>query len=223
VGAPACVQAQQTGLFPLAPIRRERVPCPLEDPIYKVYRHEYFGYHPTCWRRFPAAWGCPSPEAPNQAQAFKELPRDKPPIDVEAQPRPEEEPMPGEMGPGRRPTPPGVPPLPPGDRSPFELDTRPNPIPPAGGNRPTTDDLPPLPPATEPPAPAAPGAPRASASEAEPGVAPLLALPDPTVSVPTVTPAPGDPGPSASAQPAQAPRRQGLLSGLFSGLPFWRR
>ena len=78
-GAPALVEAQQSGLFPNAPINRERVPCPHEDPVYRLYRHQYFGYHPTCWRRFPEGWGCPSPEAPNVAQAFRDQPRDAPP------------------------------------------------------------------------------------------------------------------------------------------------
>ena len=79
-GAPALVEAQQSGLFPNAPINRERVPCPHEDPVYRLYRHQYFGYHPTCWRRFPEGWGCPSPEAPNVAQAFRDQPRDAPPV-----------------------------------------------------------------------------------------------------------------------------------------------
>ncbi|MHC5543662.1 hypothetical protein ACYOEI_36010, partial [Singulisphaera rosea] len=71
LGAPMLAEAQQSGLFPLAPIRRERVPCAAEDPVYGMYRKEYFGYHPTCWRKFPAGWGCPSPEAPNVEQAFR--------------------------------------------------------------------------------------------------------------------------------------------------------
>ena len=58
------VEAQQTGLFPLAPIRRQRVPCDREDPTYKIYKQQYFGYHPTYWRTFPPGWGCPSTEAP---------------------------------------------------------------------------------------------------------------------------------------------------------------
>src|SRR5262249_43948675 len=61
------VEAQQTGLFPLAPIRRQRVPCSQEDPTYKIYKQQYFGYHPTCWRTFPSGWGAPSPEAPGGA------------------------------------------------------------------------------------------------------------------------------------------------------------
>src|SRR5262249_4029368 len=77
------VEAQQTGLFPLAPIRRQRVPCDQEDPTYKIYKHQYFGYHPTCWRTFPAGWGCPSAEAPNKEQSFRALPPGNVPEDEE--------------------------------------------------------------------------------------------------------------------------------------------
>ena len=35
-------RAPETQLFPLAPIQRERVPCPMEDPVYGLYRHQYF-------------------------------------------------------------------------------------------------------------------------------------------------------------------------------------
>ena len=66
-------QAQQTGLFPLAPIRRQRVPCDQEDPIYKFSKQKYFGYHPTSWRRFPEGWNPPSPEGPDRARSFREL------------------------------------------------------------------------------------------------------------------------------------------------------
>ena len=68
------VEAQQSGLFPLAPIRRQRVPCDREDPTYKIYKQQYFGYHPTCWRTFPAGWGAPSNEAPNRAKSLQEFP-----------------------------------------------------------------------------------------------------------------------------------------------------
>src|SRR4051794_41752520 len=77
--APTVASAQQSGIFPLHPIKRERVPCPMEDPVYGLYRHEYFGYHPTCWRRFPPGWGCPSPEAPNAAAEVQKRPRDPAP------------------------------------------------------------------------------------------------------------------------------------------------
>lgn len=72
-------QAQQTGLFPLAPIKRKRVPCNQEDPVYRIYKDQYFGYHPTLWRPFPTGWGAPSPEAPDRAASFKAIPLDEPP------------------------------------------------------------------------------------------------------------------------------------------------
>ena len=72
-------QAQQTGLFPLAPIKRKRVPCNQEDPVYRIYKDQYFGYHPTLWRPFPSGWGAPSPEAPDRAASFKAIPLDEPP------------------------------------------------------------------------------------------------------------------------------------------------
>ncbi len=74
VGAPALAQAQ---LFPNLPIRRERPDCANENPQYKMIRQEYWGYYPTCWRRFPAGWGCPSPDAPNWEQAKRDIPLDK--------------------------------------------------------------------------------------------------------------------------------------------------
>ena len=111
-------QAQQTGLFPLAPIRRQRVPCDHEDPVYKLYKQQYFGYHPTCWRRFPDGWGCPSPEAPNREKSFQDI---KPGEGAGTEGR--EAPPPEDMGAppagGARPTPPNLPP----ERSPFETDT----------------------------------------------------------------------------------------------------
>jgi hypothetical protein len=252
VGAPAASQAQQSGLFPLSPIRRERTPCPMEDPLYKLYRQQYFGYHPTCWRRFPAGWGCPSPEAPNPALEFQRLKRDTPggsepgpdpaaPAPGDGTPAPGGE-MPAPPAGGNAPAPGGLPPLPSNERSPFDLDNKPAPLPapapaPPGGGRPTTDDpkegqglgLRGAAPEAEPVAPV-------SAGNSEP----LLALPDPTagapisVAAPTSMPAPAsspgqvqgfpvaDPGASASVipgqAPAQAPRRQGLLGSLFSGL-----
>jgi hypothetical protein len=115
VSLPEFAQAQQTGLFPNMNIRRQRVPCDQEDPIYKVYKHQYYGYHPTCWRQFPNGWGCPSPEAPNREQSFKEIPLqagDR----IESPDRPGTEEMPPAPG-ATRPT---LPPLPGGARSPFE-------------------------------------------------------------------------------------------------------
>ncbi len=67
VGVPSLASAQ---LFPDLPIRRERPSCSQENPQYKVIRQEYWGYYPTCWRRFPPGSGCPSPEAPDWAKAI---------------------------------------------------------------------------------------------------------------------------------------------------------
>lgn len=61
LGLPALAQAQ---LFPNAAIHRKRIPCPQEAPVYKMYREQFYGHYPTCWRRWPSGWGCPTPEAP---------------------------------------------------------------------------------------------------------------------------------------------------------------
>jgi hypothetical protein len=116
VSLPGLARAQQTGLFPLAPIKRQRVPCDQEDPIYKTYKHQYFGYHPTCWRAFPAGWGCPSPYGPDKAKSFKEfLPSAGERTDLPPDGETDE-------GMGQPPgvTRPAAPVLPPGNRSPFD-------------------------------------------------------------------------------------------------------
>jgi hypothetical protein len=141
LGIPALAEAQQSGLFPLRPIKRERVPCPMEDPVYRLNREQYFGYFPTCWRPFPKGWGCPSPEAPDVEKAFRDEPLQKP---TGLAPLPGEEgTLPG-MGPGEpgrgvegmpgapAPGPGNLPALPPG-RSPFEIDEGKPAAPPAGG------------------------------------------------------------------------------------------
>lgn len=78
LGAPALAEAQ---LFPNLPLRnRQRPDCAAENPQNKMIRQEYWGYYPTCWRKFPAGWGCPSADAPNWEQAKRErkleLPKD---------------------------------------------------------------------------------------------------------------------------------------------------
>jgi hypothetical protein len=126
VMAPAAARAQQTGLFPLLPIRRERVPCEAEDSVYRLYREQYYGYYPTCWRRFPPGWGaaCPNPEAPNPAESFTRIPRGNPPPVPEAE---GDEPNGGGMGPDE----PAVPPGGANDRAPS---TNPLPAVPRGNN-----------------------------------------------------------------------------------------
>lgn len=203
VGAPTFVQAQQTGLFPLRPIRRERVPCPAEDPVYRLHREQFYGYFPTCWRRFPPGWGCMSPEAPDPAASYKKYPRTPPPSDAMegdqpgapgAMPdEPDQEGAPRPGG-GAAPGPNPLPTPPPSRGNLFELDdTKPGnapnrPAPPPGSN---PNDLPPpgsaLSPRTAPDSKPsaglmAPGLPTAGLAprEAAPGGGPdaLLALPE---------------------------------------------
>lgn len=252
VGAPALAHAQQGGLMPLHPIRRERVPCPMEDPTFRLYRQEYYGYHPTCWRRFPAGWGCPSPEAPDAAASFRERKRDplpqeySPDAGPEGQPGAETEDMPGAARPApgaanpRTPNQNALPPLP-SERSPFDLDNKPG-DPPAADSPPAGRAAPPaerpndggsgLPPVNEPTAPTTTPAPVAPSPRppAAPGAsrdgraeAPLLALPDPTVNPSSGLSAPNEPGPATTRTAGEAPRRTSIMSSLFSGRAFRRR
>ncbi|CAN5914749.1 hypothetical protein BH23PLA1_BH23PLA1_11270 [soil metagenome] len=147
LGVPAVAEAQ---LFPNLPTRkRQRPDCALEAPVYGQYRHQYYGYHPTCWRKFPPGWGCPSHEVANWQAELQLSPLQIPdepaepfdPLDL-APPGAGAGPFdPG--GPGQR-----MPEPPPLDRSPFDLDLdrpaggRPDPFerdpvrPPAGGGSP---------------------------------------------------------------------------------------
>ncbi len=111
-------EAQQSGMFPLSPIRRVRTPCANEEPIYKLYRDQYYGYYPTRWRKFPDNWNLSSPESPNTKEALK-----KNPIEGPKGSAPEGEggdEMQGPAGAGAKP----AIPTPPADneRSPFEMD-----------------------------------------------------------------------------------------------------
>ncbi|MDG3004107.1 hypothetical protein [Paludisphaera mucosa] len=147
-------QAQQTGLLPLHPIKRRRVPCSQEDPVYRIYKDQYFGYHPTLWRRFPSGWGAPSPEAPDAKAAFKELPLQPP--EWAAGDDQGQGPDQGGDAAGPGPADPAKPklPTPPNedDRSPFEMDDKANAAPPAAA--PPRQGVDPAPPADA--APAAP-------------------------------------------------------------------
>jgi len=194
LGAPALVQAQ-TQLFPLAPIQRQRVPCPMEDPVYGRHRHEYFGYFPTCWRTFPPGWGCPSPEAPNQALEFQRRPRDKPP---ESLPEVDER--------GPVPMPEERPRIPTEPRSPFEIDNAPTP---PGRAMPRDDRS--IPPGSSriDPRRAAPGA----TEETNEAAAPLLALPDPAEAPTTATP----PGPVQGLDPQPNPGNPIETQGIPDG------
>jgi hypothetical protein len=74
VGLPALVQAQ---LFPNLWIQRKRPACAEEPPFFGHVRHDYYGYYPTCWRKFPEGWACPcpNPEFPDAAKSYAERPR----------------------------------------------------------------------------------------------------------------------------------------------------
>ena len=76
LGGPALVHGQ---LLPNRTIRRERPPCIQEPPFYPQVRQQYFGYYPTCWRKFPPGWACPcpNPELPNWQASLKEYPLDR--------------------------------------------------------------------------------------------------------------------------------------------------
>lgn len=250
VGMPALAEAQHTGIFPLKPARkRERGNCAQEDPIYKMYRQQFYGYYPTMWRKFPPGWHMMSPEGPDAAESFRTIPRDKSSLgaNLEGGDEPELGPDEGMPNGGRaggnnnnnnnRPN--DLPPLPSGDRSPFELDNvKPaNPATPAeppargalGAPRASAGETPlEFPtvagPTLSPPAPGAPAvpdpelpSPAAPVGPATDGNGPLLAVPDPTVSG-TSAAAPvaasgafTDPSPFGTPKPA----RRGFLSNLF--------
>src|SRR5262245_23754476 len=98
LGLPALAEAQ---LFPDMNIKRERPPRSHEAPIYSLYRQQYYGYFPTCWRRFPPGWGCPSPEAPDFAKSLRPPPEGVGPLPTRPEPlerRPGDEDL---FGPGR--------------------------------------------------------------------------------------------------------------------------
>ncbi len=234
LGVPALVQAQ-TQLFPLAPIQRQRVTCPMEDPVYGLYRQKYYGYFPTCWRAYPPGWGCPSPEAPVVAREFEKRKRDALPKDIPLEP---------DFGPGTEGAPgdaPGLPrgrggvspPLPSGGRSPFELDppgaTGPGDRMPAPDPRGGGGALPPQALRTSPSArsltarrnqpPAAAPDEKGNASE---GAAPLLALPDPVETTTTPTPSAGGAGSDPVGQNGTPPTplvSPSAAAGLLPTLP----
>ncbi len=197
LGAPALASAQ---LFPDLPIRRQRPECSQENPQYKVIRQEYWGYYPTCWRKFPPGWGCPSPEAPNWEKAKKEMKLSpmsaagggqKPPRggdNGDDQPNPDGDKPP--MKPIDKPNDPSLPPLNTDPSSPFNIIPDKPPIgtdPKPATDKPETPALPKdAPPAVDAPKP------------------PAASLPRPV----------GDTPPIASAQPR---RRGSLIAGLFTG------
>lgn len=244
VAVPTAAQAQ---LFPNLPIRRERTPCVAEPPVFALYRHEYFGYHPTCWRPFPLGWGCPSPEAPDTRQAITEVQEEirrreqqEAEQPQEGATTPEGTPAPAPEG---TPAPEGEMPALPPTRSPFPLDreapgtprTRESAPPPADlGAPPVTPPAnvtPPRNPGTAPPPPAA-TPPEASTGPARNRNVALLdvgrgsepeSVPAPADAMPAPpTPAAADPGAGQSYLPYSGSPTQPVLApqrrGLLGGL-----
>ena len=126
---PALAEAQ---LFPNRTIRRQKPSPVVEAPYHAQVRREYFGYYPTCWRKFPEGWQCPcpNPELPNAAASFAKEPLDRDRNPASGDPLGGPDDMPGEPGEGMpRPGPddPNVP-LPPAGRSPFDTETGPKPL-----------------------------------------------------------------------------------------------
>jgi hypothetical protein len=195
LGAPALAGAQ---LIPDLPIRRQRPDCSQENPQYKIIRQEYWGYYPTCWKRFPAGSGCPSPEAPNWEKSKLKPPlaplgaikptnpdqgdNTEPPGDGMQNPPPDQARPPANPKPADVALPP---PLSPDAPSPFDTDPKP----------PTTD---PKNPTNKPALPRAPG------DAPAPG--------DPPKTSGISTPTPFDDGPTTTAAPV---RRRSLIAGLF--------
>lgn len=245
-------------LLPNLPLQKhKKTPCANESSAIQMYRREYFGYQPTCWRKFPTGWGCPSPEAPNAAAEFAQRKREKPvpsagpddlPAGTDDLPS-----MPGDgTAPGmdERPNS-SLPPIPGGGGSPFDLNTNPsNPRPPAGnsprgGDRPGLDGGPaggPL----DPPSRPSPGASARTVKRRQPTLAshaPSLDVPSFADPIPQLSSSASfDPLPGSIAQPpalgavddlvdspanssakATAPKRTGLLAGLFGNVNTRRR
>lgn len=197
-------------LFPNAPTRkRERTPREAEPPMYSQVRQQYWGYYPTCWRRFPEGWCCPNSEKADIARSFKELPLQPPDsaggeegLDSGTDTGEEEGAGAGNEGAqgeeGMEP-----PPLPDRRSSPFEQSPDNN----GNGNRrrddpfetPSQSGLAPNAPPAAMMAPAAPARP----------IPPVGFAPNP-LPVPARAPAPGTLGAQAIARPEQIPARMEL-------------
>jgi hypothetical protein len=248
--AMARAQGRVAGPMPLFPnlgIHRQRVDCAHENPVYRVYRHEYYGYYPTCWRRFPPGWGCPSPEAPNWPAELIRAPLDEsvaPPAEAPVVP-------PGGRDgqrPGEAPAA-DLPPLPRDERSPFNQDLGPSAEPPPldldrrGASPPPADrpalpapsdrDLPapdraPSPPATLPEPDRPDGLPDIPGAAAEDRTAPPLAVPGADTAPPAPPPEPIGPQLVPAASPPLSmttprPPRRGFILGWLTGRNRTRR
>jgi hypothetical protein len=226
VGLPAIAEAQ---LLPNLPAhKRRRHGCENEPPMFRYIRHEYYGYHPTCWRRFPPGWGCPSPEAINPARVKADVDKEIEKLRAAATGGGGAEAPPAEGGspflPGPEPgaNPPGDEPFPslPQDRGSLLDDTTPG-APAPGGNppggdseaRPSTPVTPPAPtfprrpadrsgtgPGASLDAPAIEGLPAASSEPPAPPPVALLDVGRPSL-LPEEPPAGGFPPGSAAPPP----------------------
>ena len=199
LGAPALAGAQ---LIPDLPIRRQRPDCSQENPQYKIIRQEYWGYYPTCWKRFPAGSGCPSAEAPNWEKS-----KLKPPLAPLApitQGNAEE----GKAEPGNAEPEGGMDGPPVGDRVKPPANPKPGDValpPPLNPDLPSAFDTDPKAPTTDPKNPTnKPALPKAPSDAPAPG--------DPPKTSGISTPAPFDDGPTTTAAPV---RRRSLIAGLF--------
>lgn len=231
-------------LLPNSSIRRERPPCVLEPPFYGQVRQQYFGYYPTCWRKFPPGWACPcpNPELPDWAASLRarKIETDKGPA-----PSPNDDDLPA--GPGRGPDAapdPSLPSLPDDTPSLFGQDPPGADSPPEprrAAPRRAPADLPPrtevVPaPRTEATTEVASARPLPRVTDADAAVVPPLALPGdvedsapaahaaPTLGGIALAPASSLPAPTiVEAIPAspprpqsvQAPARRGILGNLF--------
>ncbi len=216
--APATADAQQP-LFPnMTANNRQRVPCCNENPLYHVYRQQYYGYYPTAWRKFPNGWGYPSPELANVAKGMEDIKRDlkKQEEEKKTGENEEEGALPG--APGTKP--PGAEgnvPLPPEGTSPFDMPAKP----PAGGAAaPETPPAPPPPgtPAARPAAANAPEDARLSDRHTPPadaGSLPPLDVED--------APAPAANTNTADTSGDALPHRRSMIGGLFDNLHILRR
>lgn len=186
LGLPALSEAQ---LIPNLFVRRQKPSCATEDPIYRVYRQQYYGYYPTQWRTFPAGWNLISPESvtPSQLEeARRSIQKEinaMPALDEDGQAAPEDD---TEM--------PEVP------------DTKPEaplPLPPRGGS---VFDLNPQPPTEPGPLPddnGVPGTPRASTRR--PSDEASTASTDPLDSAPPLDDAESTPSVESDSPPAIPP------------------
>ncbi|WP_165227609.1 hypothetical protein [Aquisphaera insulae] len=177
-GMTGLANAQQGGLFPLHPIKRQRVACPNEDPIYGTYRNQYYGYYPTQWKPFPQGWNLAGPETPNAAAEFQQHPLaavSEPPAEGDKPDR--EAPDAGDK--------PAVPEPPTDTKSPFEMDPaegstaprRPSTSAPARTPTPGTVNTPPAAPTTPRPTPGTVNSPFETPADKPPAAKPPAAGP----------------------------------------------